>query len=109
MTRHISPLWSSVCAVLVVLSGASAGAWGFPGHWGAQAGADRGLLLAERGGRRGRSLDRAVGDAQRATGGRVLSAERTERNGRQVFRVKVLTPDGRVRVIETDAGRGDRR
>lgn len=44
-------------------------------------------------------LRAAVERVQRETGGRILSAE-TVRVGRgQVHRVKVLTPDGRVRVV----------
>jgi len=32
-------------------------------------------------------------------GNRVLQAERMQRGGREVYRLKVLTPDGRVRVL----------
>ncbi len=52
-----------------------------------------------------RGLDRAVGQVQRDTGGRVLSADVDERGGDRSYRVKVLTPNGRVRVITVDGER----
>lgn len=36
------------------------------------------------------------------TGGDVLRAERMQRGGREVYRLKVLTPEGRVRVMQDD-------
>lgn len=36
------------------------------------------------------------------TGGDVLRAERMQRGGREVYRIKVLTPEGRVRVMQDD-------
>lgn len=33
-------------------------------------------------------------------GGRVLRAERVQRGGEDVYRIKVLTPEGRVRVLQ---------
>ena len=52
---------------------------------------------------RAMSLQDAVERVQRETGGRVLSAE-TVRVGRQkLYRVKVLTPQGRVQVITVPA------
>lgn len=45
----------------------------------------------------------AVERVQRQTGGRILAAE-TVRIGRQkVYRIKVLTRDGRVRVVQVPA------
>ena len=44
--------------------------------------------------------------AQRASGGRVLSVEKTGSAGRPVWRVKVVTAQGEVRVILIDAGTG---
>ncbi|HEU0152468.1 MAG TPA: hypothetical protein VFQ84_03880 [Arenimonas sp.] len=38
-------------------------------------------------------------------GGRVLQAEPMQRGGRQVYRFKVLTPEGRVRVLDDARGR----
>ena len=37
-------------------------------------------------------------------GGRVLQAEPMQRGGRQVYRLKVLTPEGRVRVLQDQDG-----
>lgn len=49
------------------------------------------------------SLQEAVARVERETHGKVLSAE-TKHNGRQtVYRIKVLTRDGQVRVIEVPA------
>ncbi len=51
------------------------------------------------------SLDAAVALARRETGGKVLSAETVNDGGRLVHRVKVLTPDQRVRVLRYPARR----
>lgn len=69
--------------------------------------ADRHLqLLARRGGdSSGVSLNEAVQQVQRDTGGRVLSAETVNQGGRSVHRIKVLMPSGQVRVVTVDAGR----
>ena len=50
--------------------------------------------------------DDAAAAAQRASGGRVLSVEKTGSAGRPVWRVKVVTAQGEVRVILIDAGTG---
>ena len=50
--------------------------------------------------------DQAAAQVQKRTGGRVLAVERGERDGRPVFRVRVLTPSGEVRVVVLDAGNG---
>ena len=52
------------------------------------------------------SRDDAASAAQQASGGRVLAVEKTEREGRPVWRVKVLTPQGEVKVILIDAASG---
>jgi uncharacterized membrane protein YkoI len=52
--------------------------------------------------RDGISLDEAVTRVRRETGGRVLSAE--ARNSR--YRIKVLLPNGAVRVVNVDARSG---
>jgi len=72
-------LVKSICAVLIVLAGP---AW-----------ADL-------------SRDDAAAAAQRASGGRVLSVEKSEADRRPVWRVKVLTAQGEVRVILIDAATG---
>lgn len=52
------------------------------------------------------SRDDAATVAQKASGGRVLVVEKNEREGRPVWRVKVLTPQGEVKVILIDAASG---
>ena len=55
------------------------------------------------------SRDEAAATAQRETGGRVLSVEQADSGGRPVWRVKVVTPRGDVRVVlvEMDSGGGN--
>lgn len=50
--------------------------------------------------------DAAAAIAQRATGGRVLAVEQADAGGRAVWRVKVLTPRGEVRVLLVDVATG---
>jgi uncharacterized membrane protein YkoI len=52
------------------------------------------------------SRDDAAATAQRVANGRVLSVERVEADHRPVWRVKVLTGQGEVRVILIDAASG---
>lgn len=52
------------------------------------------------------SRDDAAAVAQRASGGRVLSVEKSESSGQPVWRVKVVTPAGEVRVIQVDVATG---
>ena len=52
------------------------------------------------------SRDDAAEAAQRASGGRVLSVDRSESSGQPVWRVKVVTPAGEVRVIQLDVATG---
>ena len=52
------------------------------------------------------SRDEAAAAAQRVASGRVLSIERSEADRRPVWRVKVLTAQGEVRVILIDAASG---
>jgi hypothetical protein len=65
--------------------------------------AGTGVFAAE-GGR----LPESVSRIERETGGRVLSAEKSQRGGREMNRIKVYTPEGRVRVMWDDPQR-DRR
>jgi uncharacterized membrane protein YkoI len=55
--------------------------------------------------RREISLDTAVSQVKRDTGGRILSAETVNKNGRRIHRIKVLTPDNRVRIVNINAQR----
>lgn len=52
------------------------------------------------------SRDQAAAVAQQASGARVLSVEKAEHDGRAVWRVKVLSAQGEVRVILIDAASG---
>ena len=52
------------------------------------------------------SRDEAAAAAQRLSSGRVLSVEKTESGHRPVWRVKILTAQGEVRVILIDAASG---
>lgn len=65
-------------------------AWTVPMH--ARAGDRDGDSERENAGDRVRQVER--------DGGRVLQAEPMQRSGREVYRLKVLTPEGRVRVLD---------
>jgi hypothetical protein len=54
------------------------------------------------------TLEQAVDKVREQTPGRVLSAEIVQRDGQTVYRIKILTPDGRVMIIEVDAGGQER-
>jgi uncharacterized membrane protein YkoI len=54
------------------------------------------------------SRDDAASMAQKASGGRVLSVDQVQREGRAVWRVKLLTPQGEVIVVLIDAASGRR-
>jgi len=58
--------------------------------------------------RGGISLDEAVQQARGREGGRVISAETQERDGRQVYNIRLLTKDGRVKRIRIDGQSGQR-
>lgn len=49
-------------------------------------------------------LPEAVRKVERETNGQVLRAEQMRNGNTQVSRIKVLTPDGRVRVLRGDPG-----
>jgi hypothetical protein len=53
------------------------------------------------------SLGEAVNKAQQETSGQVLSAESVRRDRRTEYRIKVLTPQGHVRVMTIPAATGD--
>jgi uncharacterized membrane protein YkoI len=53
----------------------------------------------------GLTLDQAVRKVQRETGGRILAADAVLSAGGPVYRIKVLLPSGRVKVIQVDARR----
>jgi hypothetical protein len=57
----------------------------------------------------GQGLPDSVRRVERQTGGEVLRAEPMQRDGREVYRLKVLTADGRVRVVQDDPDRPQQR
>lgn len=65
---------------------------------------DRGRQSQERQeSQRGSSdLPNSVRRVEQQTGGEVLRAEPMQRDGHEVYRIKVLTSDGRVRVMQDD-------
>jgi uncharacterized membrane protein YkoI len=75
----------------------------------AQARRDERAPRGEAAQRAGVSLDEAVAQVRRDTGGRVLAAEARGERGRSVYRIKVLLPNGSVRVINVDAQSGTMR
>jgi hypothetical protein len=50
--------------------------------------------------------DEAAAVAQRMAGGRVLAVDRAQAGDRPVWRVKIVTPAGEVRVILVDVATG---
>lgn len=54
------------------------------------------------------SLEQAVKKARENTGGRVISAETREQDGRQFHNIRILTNDGKVRRLryKADEDRG---
>lgn len=55
------------------------------------------------------SLDEAVANLRRDTGGRVLSAREQERRSGAAYRIKVLLPDASVRSFDVPARGRERR
>ncbi|HEX7916735.1 hypothetical protein [Rudaea sp.] len=50
------------------------------------------------------SMQEAIAKVQRETGGKVLSAAESKTQGRKtIYRIKVLTRDGQVRIVEVPA------
>ena len=66
------------------------------------------LLMAQRGHAEngGVSMDEAVRRARQQHQGKVLSAETVRVDGRKVYRIKILTKDGRVKRVHIDARTG---
>lgn len=51
----------------------------------------------------GVTLEQATDKVRRETGGRILSASESRRDGRKIYRIKVLLPSGHVRVVTVNA------
>lgn len=58
---------------------------------------------------RSSELRDSVQRVERETGGRVLRVEPVRRGGQETYRMKVLTPEGRVRVMQDEHRRDGRR
>lgn len=53
------------------------------------------------------SLSEATERVQKRTGGRVLSAQAVREEGRDLYRIKVLTQQGEVRIVYVNPATGD--
>jgi hypothetical protein len=91
--------------VALLVSGSAGATHARPGAWAQPPPPRTALRLAQHGSDIGR--EGAASAARRATGGRVLSVSPEDRRGQRVYRVKVLLPEGRVRVVRVDARTGD--
>jgi uncharacterized membrane protein YkoI len=89
MPIHALPLVLFACALLGVADTTAAA----PGPVVAQATESKAL-----------TRDEAARKAAEETGGKVLAADPDDIDGRPVYRVKVLTPDGHVRTVVIEAG-----
>jgi uncharacterized membrane protein YkoI len=49
------------------------------------------------------SMQEAIAKVQRETGGKVLSAESKSQGKKTIYRIKVLTRDGQVKIVEVPA------
>ena len=63
-------------------------------------------LLAESGKHASLSLNDATELVRKRTGGRVLAAQEVREQGRAMYRIKVLTRQGEVRIVLVDAQTG---
>lgn len=57
---------------------------------------------------RSRRMPESVQRIETETGGRVLQVRPMQRGDREIYRMKVLTPEGRVRVMQDDPRRRPR-
>lgn len=61
------------------------------------------VAFAPRAGAREVSVQEAVAEAQNQAAGKVLSVQTLNVGKRKIYRIKILTPDGQVRVIQVPA------
>lgn len=80
---------------------AGSGGGGSGAGWSKRSGGHE--TFRDEGSRGGMSLDEAVNQVRRQTGGRILSANTVYSDGQQQHRIKVLGTDQRVRVITIEA------
>lgn len=90
MNRFARPLRGLLLSALLIGSG---GVW-------AQSGSSKPPPREDK--EQASTLPESVRRVERQTGGEVLRAEPMQRDGREVYRLKVLTADGRVRVVQDD-------
>lgn len=53
------------------------------------------------------TLDQAVSKVRRTSGGKVVAADAIEQDGSTAYRIKVVFPDGKVRVYYVDPATGE--
>ena len=53
------------------------------------------------------SLSEAADRVQQRSGGRILAAQAIRETGREVYRIKILTSQGEVRIVLVDAATGN--
>ena len=94
MSKHLNVLLLAILPLALLSAPAAAG--------------DGRYHLAQHGAQSGLSLNQAVQQVRRETGGRILSADTVNQDGRAVHRIKVLTPSGQVRIVTIDAQSGGR-
>ena len=63
-------------------------------------------LVADSGKHASLSLNDATELVQKRTGGRVLAAQEVREQGRPMYRIKIITPQGEVRIVFVDAQTG---
>jgi hypothetical protein len=100
LVQHMSPrpLPLSLAIALAIAAAGGASAWA-----NGAAGKGRADRVAN-GADDANSLPASVRRIESETGGTVLRAQPIERDGREIYRVKIVTPQGRVRVVEDDRG-----
>ncbi len=52
----------------------------------------------------GEDINSTIREVEKSTGGKVLSADKVRENGELRYRLKVLTPEGKVRIITRNPG-----
>lgn len=62
------------------------------------------LLMAQAG---SVTLDQAVAKVRRTSGGKVVGADTIEQDGSTSYRIKVVFPDGKVRIYYVDPATGE--
>lgn len=102
---HYNPAMTPRIAILFVASGlACTTAWGVTSGPPAALHETQGTVQAAYA--EGLSLDEAVARAERRFDARVVRAEEKRRDGRRVYRIRLLSSDGRVFDVLVDAETG---